>query len=789
MSEAKRNGLSKHTLKQVFAATGPVLANSNTSPFDVRSEKDLVVAVENVGAANEIIVRGRIQGKVAWTDLETITGPDQVTVDVSLIDEVYYHCETYDPSGSATLVASAFFNVASGGGGGGAPSGPAGGDLQGTYPNPLLKTTAVTAGSYKLATLTVDSKGRLTAASDGVAASFNQMLYFDPSGDVVGFPGLFREPVFGGLQETLTPEPDDNTGATLNNFQVNVEPLQDSPDETYNIASVIANLDNADSGFNFGINGNAIRMLNQFINHQGSGDVGEINFFNNNFTLGNGTDPIDVKGWSYAYGFGTVNAGVNINGNMQGYGYQPNIDASATIDPTVNTQAFYDGANIDCASPGYTSFNASPQIASIINNANCVGLNLNPNIPLFTGNSGYVGVAVSGTFGTFNANGYYKGVGVNPTITSARYAAGIDVSMDNVTTYAGVKAAVTIQDLTFEFIQPGSFNNGYTIEFVDDGTAGAETVSIAGLVIEVHIEAGVSTATQVKAACDANISFVGAVTTTISGTAGDAQIAEGPTNFAGGIDAGRKYAAYLDGDVEITGSLTFGGALSIGKLNAFASQAMIDGGGNPASVHSLISQPTVGDNETLTSADTIAVNTAALITIGDNSSVATAFIGVAALGLPAVLSMGVGSTLDRVYGALFALSLDASAGGGTVDEVGLCRAVAIPNASTTVNNLYGFLFDLPFGDPGTKSFGFYDRPGKNNYFAGTLLIGGTPSSDDVVTNASVALEVKSTTKAFVPSRMTTAQRDALTAVEGMVLFNTSTSKLQVYASATWTDLH
>jgi hypothetical protein len=64
---------------------------------------------------------------------------------------------------------------------------------------------------------------------------------------------------------------------------------------------------------------------------------------------------------------------------------------------------------------------------------------------------------------------------------------------------------------------------------------------------------------------------------------------------------------------------------------------------------------------------------------------------------------------------------------------------------------------------------------------------GTSSPD-----ATAILDVSSTTAGFLPPRMSTAQRDAIgggAPQEGLILFNVTTDKLQVYSQGAWVNLH
>lgn len=63
---------------------------------------------------------------------------------------------------------------------------------------------------------------------------------------------------------------------------------------------------------------------------------------------------------------------------------------------------------------------------------------------------------------------------------------------------------------------------------------------------------------------------------------------------------------------------------------------------------------------------------------------------------------------------------------------------------------------------------------------------GQLSVGTAIPNASALVQVESTTQGFLPPRMTTAQRDAIgSPAAGLVIFNTTTTKLECYDGSTW----
>lgn len=619
--------------------------------------------------------------------------------------------------------------------------------------------------------VTVDATG-LTVNGDIAADNFpisgtaNTFAGFDGAGDIQSVPGFTIDTTSGGMNEDKTQQPNNLTGGySLNSTSLSFDPLQNSPNDTWNVENKQVYFDINDSGFTQGTTGQALNVNNLGVTHQGTGNVGNVTMTNNFLDIGNGTDPITIRGFQYATGFGNINANVTVSNQVQGYVFQPTFNAAATLNSDVT--AFADFSDVNTTSKGHTSYFANPQIFNVANNSNAIAYQANPTIDTLTGNAGYTGLGVfpnittvgssgniqgvniGGTITTMTGGSNYNGVGVSPTIgvipssgsfnganinpvitLNNNYVSGLTVNMNNVTNFAGVSASLVVQDITYTLNAVGTDGNNITVEYIDDVLAGSEVANfVSSLHIQVHIESGVSTATQVVAALNANSTIVLNATFPITGTASNAQVTFAETNLAGGINAGRKLAADLTGDVSIQGALSFTGGLSIGALSSFANVNITAYPSGVNSLDTLITQPTIDAAATVSGSDLLSVNTAMLLNIGAGATVTSTFLGYAALGLPAVVTMGAGATIDHVTGAAFAISLDDGAGGGTITDVDLCRAIAIPNGITTVTNLYGYKMDMPFGDVGTNKWGVYITPTINNWMAGALKIGGTDTPD------------------------------------------------------------
>lgn len=637
--------------------------------------------------------------------------------------------------------------------------------------------------------------GNISAANYPPTDNANTFAGFNGSGVLESIPGFQIDTTTGGMDINLTYQPNGGSPVNIQNTIINYDPLQNSPSVNTAINAVSVFFDVNNSGFSQG----TTSLNSLYFGHNNTGTIGGLEFLRMGLNLGNGTDPLTVNGGlSGVLLVGNISANTTmISGQIQGYNFGVSANAAAIINQ--NVIGFLDSANFACSVDGYVSAQLSPVVAEITNNHNFNSLNINPQIATFTGNAGFFGMNMSPALGTldtgfvsmFNSNpnitlmGNGNMISVNPSIAMATgNVNGIDIDMSNTTVFAGVQSSLVIQDLTLTINQVGN-NDNITIEYVNDGTAGAETVNFSYPAFVVHMQSGVSTATQIKAALDGSSAFSTNASSVISGVGSNAQVTQAPTNFAGGINAGTKRAARFNGDVQIQGALSFTGALSIGQLNSFAPVTMTSGGG-VTSIDTLITQLNVPASATITGTDVLGVNTASLINIGNGASVTTSFLGVTALGLPAVLSMGTGSTIDSVSGATFALSLDSGATGGTVDNVYLCRALAIPNGVTTVNKLFGYEMDLPFGAVGTQAWGVYIAPDIPNWMQGSLVLGGTPLS--VPANSDVALQIRSK-KSLMLGSLTTAEISGLTALEGMMVFDNVLKKFQGYDGTSWVNLN
>lgn len=696
----------------------------------------------------------------------------------------------------------------------GAGSGGAGVDsLNGlTGPVTLLAGTgiAITPG---VGTITIDNTGSNPVGTPNTFAGY------DGSGNLFTIPNWNIDTDTGGANVFLNLTPTDPGGGTnfnLNNFQNSITPTNDLTNLSFNglqnytalngpfnqsnfvgfsngvqtndignkgivigMASVVSLGDgtNASSSeqatllqgninINSGqtVNQNAILLDLNITTNNGS-SVQNINMGNfsanvndvvTNNIRGIGVFPNVNFDMPANVGVNVIDASPTISNLIQylsGFGFQAQFNNGATV--TNSVQAHEDNGNLNSgatASQGWISYSAFPNFHSGSTINGYQGVVVSPNIDTAIPNQGYNGYSANGQF-TANMqffNGYsldaqfnagssvtngIQGYGFNPHLSSTssvNFMTGLGIygNLDSGSTtgsYQGVNINPSIH---------GTITNNVTLLEVNIN-GGASIPQLRGIDIDLNQV----TSPQQKQGLNIN---------------------DGTLNVQSNYDTS-VYPA----------SPGFINLIGLGGLFTVAA-------GHPVT-------------NTLTLANNYGSSAIFMDNYGPDPFVGT--LGFANLAFVNQLSVGLGKTVSNYNQQLIASSVpDLSTefpgyvDGGTISNYYSLRiaGLLLQGGNVSVTNQYQIYMDNIGGaSSASNAWGLYIAdPALQNYFKSSLAI---DTASFKVSNSSVGLEIGGNTKALRLSNLTTTERDALTALAGMEIFNTTTNEVEFYDGTSWTS--
>lgn len=228
------------------------------------------------------------------------------------------------------------------------------------------------------------------------------------------------------------------------------------------------------------------------------------------------------------------------------------------------------------------------------------------------------------------------------------------------------------------------------------------------------------------------------------------------------------------------------------KKKAIAFEGAVEGGNNYTvpGASTFFQNHYIGGTVGVAAADPIAafgfgINLAQTVDFQDDWTADGAGLGFVNTGFVGSITGATGKTMYSWTGALGGAGNPSGAGTLTNAKMFSAGGILPQGGSLAVTNMYGFEVNPNlFCSIGTNCWGFYEDGATTENHVSKLAIG---TSSKKVANSSTALEIGSI-KGFVNGRMTTAQRNALTAVEGMQVYDTDLDAIYVYAAGSWVEV-
>jgi hypothetical protein len=128
---------------------------------------------------------------------------------------------------------------------------------------------------------------------------------------------------------------------------------------------------------------------------------------------------------------------------------------------------------------------------------------------------------------------------------------------------------------------------------------------------------------------------------------------------------------------------------------------------------------------------------------------------------------------------------DTHSGGAIVLKGGETATPSVYYPDLHIDDFWGYA-RFYMGNNNADTYVRFNNSGTGSYKMNMEIDGGIKvGTNGTSKTTSAGIEIDSTTEALLVSRMTTAQRDALTALNGMIIYNTSTNAFNFRENGSW----